>query len=179
MFPLMSILTALPWRFIGVGAVISMLFVGGCQYGEKRGEQRVAARWEAEKTATAVAVAHQAEQVAAVTAHQSIVNQEISNELQKANAALAAERGHVLERASPAMAQRVRDDSATGGAGAMPEVSGATVRTDAATADPVPPAGQPEISATCEKLAEDAAKTTLMLVEFQQWYQQQTGAFRN
>ena len=176
MFPLMSILAAMPWRFIGVGAVISMLFIGGCQYGERRGEQRVTARWDAEKAATAVVVAHQAEHVAAVTAHQSIVDQEISNDLQKAKAALVAERGHVFERAAPAIARRVRDDSATGGASAMPEVSGATVRTDAATADHVPPAGQPEVSATCEELAEDATQTTLMLVEFQQWYREQVQA---
>lgn len=178
MFPLMSIVAALPWRFIGVGAAISMLFVGGCQFGEKRGEQRVTARWDAEKAATAVAVAHQVEQVAAVTAHQSTINQEISNDLQKARAALAAERGHVLERATPVIARRVRDDSAAAGAGAVPEVSGAAARTDAASADAVSTARQPEASAACEKLAEDAAQTTLMLLEFQRWHREQERTYQ-
>lgn len=173
MFPLMNILAALPWRLIGVGAVISMLFVGGCQFGEKRGEQRVMARWDAEKAATAQVVARQAEQVAAVTAHQSTINQEISNDLQKSKAALAAERGHVFDRAAPAIARRLRDDSAAGRASAVPEVSGAAAGTDANPADLVPAAGQLAVSATCEKLAEDAAQTTLMLVEFQRWYSHQ------
>lgn len=177
MFPIMSILAALPWRFIGVGAVISMLFVGGCQYGEKRGEQRVTARWDAEKAATAQVVARQAEQVAVVTAQQSTINQEISNDFQEAKAALAAERGRVLDRAAPAIARRVRDDSAAGSAGAVPEVSSAATGADATPSDPVPAAGQPAGGNTCEKLAEDAAQTTLMVVEFQRWHQDQAGAY--
>jgi hypothetical protein len=168
----MSILAAMPWRFIGVGAVICMLFVGGCQYGEKRGEQRITARWDAEKAATAQAVAKQAEQVAAVTVHQSIINQEISNDLEEAKTALAAEHGHVFDRAAPAIARRLRDNSATVSPSAMPEVSSATAGTDAATADAVSPTGQPTAVSACEKLAEDAAQTTLMVVEFQRWYQE-------
>ena len=45
-------------------------------------------------------------------------------------------------------------------------------RIDAATADPVP-------AAACEKLAEDAAQTTLMVVEFQRWYREQRDAVEN
>lgn len=179
MFPIMSILAALPWRFIGVGAAISMLFVGGCQYGEKRGEQRIKARWDAEKAATAQVVARQAEQVAAVTAQQSTINQELSNDFQKAKAALAVERGHVLDRAAPAIARRLRNDSAAGSAGAVPEVSSAASGTDAASTDPLLATGQPSGSATCEKLAEDAAQTTLMVVEFQKWYREQSAAVSN
>lgn len=174
MFPLMSILAALPWRLIGVGAVISTLFVGGCQYGEKRGEQRVMARWDAEKAATAQVVAKQVEQVAAVNAQQFTINQEISNDFQKANAALAAERGHVFDRAAPAIARRLRDDGATGNASSVPEVSGAATGANATPTDPVFAAGQPSGSTTCEKLAEDAAQTTLMVVGFQQWYLRQS-----
>jgi hypothetical protein len=176
MFPLMSILAALPWRFIGVGAVISMLFVGGCQYGEKRGEQRVMARWDAEKAATAVAVTHQAEQVAAVSAHQSTINQEISNDLQKAKVVLAAERGHVFERAAPAIARSMRDDSAAGSAGAVPDVSGGTTGANAATAHALPDSAGPATSFQCEQLAGDAAQTTLMLLELQHWLARQSTA---
>ena len=50
-----------------------------------------------------------------------------------------------------------------------PPYPGDTTRTDATTADPVPAAG-------CEKLAEDAAQTTLMVVEFQRWYWDQREA---
>lgn len=174
MFPFMSILAALPWRFIGVGAFISMLFIGGCHYGE----QRVTARWNAEKAATAVAVARQAEQVSAVTAHQSTINEEITNDFQKTKAALAAERGHVLDRAASTIALRVRNDSAAGSAGTVPEISGGAVGANAASADPLPAAGQPAESPTCEKLAEDAAQTTLMLVGLQRWYRDQIDVSR-
>jgi hypothetical protein len=93
--------------------------------------------------------------------------------LQKAKVVLSAERGHVLERAAAVISRGMRDDSTAGSAGALSDVSGATARTVAATADPVPAAGQPAGSPTCEKLAEDAAQTTLMLLGLQRWYREQ------
>ena len=51
--------------------------------------------------------------------------------------------------------------------GPMPAVPSVAAGADAATADPVP-------VAACEKLAEDAAQTTLMVVEFQRWYVRQS-----
>ena len=168
MFPVLNILAALPWRLIGAGLLALALFAGGCQYGERR----VTARWDAEKVATAQAVVRRAQQVAAVTTHQSTINQEISNEFQTAKAAMAADRGHLLARAVSSVAHCVRDD-ATGGASAVPEVPAAASRTDAAPTDPVPAAGHPDDSTACEQLAEDAARTTLMVVEFQRWYREQ------
>jgi len=165
MFPLMRILTALPWRLIGVGAVISMLFVGGCQYGEKRGEQRVTARWDAEKAATAVAVAHQAEHVAAVTAHESTINQEISNDFQKTKAAISTNGRDLLAR----VPLRVRLN-ATSRDSAVPSIPESSTGTVTVTANAVPVTEQSTGNAACEKLAVDAAQTTLMLLEFQRWY---------
>ena len=54
--------------------------------------------------------------------------------------------------------------------GTVPAVPSVAARTDAATADPVSVAG-------CEKLAEDAAQTTLMVVQFQRWYREQRDAY--
>ncbi len=164
MFPVLNILAALPWRLIGAGLLALALFAGGCQYGERR----VTARWDAEKVATAQAVVRRAQQVAAVTTHQSTINQEISNEFQTARAALAADHGHLLDRVPHCV--RVTLPS---GAGAVPEVSAIAARTDASPADAVPAAGQAEDARTCERLAEDAAQTTLMVVEFQRWYREQ------
>ena len=140
-----------------------MLFAGGCQFGPSR----VAAKWDAEKAAMSLGVAKQAEHVAAVTVQQSNINQEISNEFQQAKSAIAADRQHLLAR----VPQRVRVDTADN-SGAVPAVPGIAARTDAATADPVP-------AAICEKLAEDAAQTTLMVVEFQRWYREQRDAIGN
>ena len=139
---------------------VAVLFAGGCQFGTNR----VTAKWDAEKTATSQVVAKQAEHVAAVTVQQSTINQEISNEFQKAKAAIAADRQHLLARVPVRV--RVGTADSTGPVSAVP---GIAARVDAATADPV-------TAAVCEKLAEDAAQTTLMVVEFQRWYREQRDA---
>ena len=151
MFPIWNILAALPWRLIGASVLATVLFAGGCQFGTNR----VTVKWDAEKTATSQVVAKQAEHVAAVTVQQSAINQEISNEFQQAKAAIVADRQHLLAR----IPVRVRVE-APDHPGTMPAVPGIAAGVDAATADPVS-------VAVCEKLAEDAAQTTLMVVAFQ------------
>ena len=169
MFPILNILAALPWRLIAAGVLAAVLFAGGCQFGTNR----VTAHWDAEKAATSKVVAKQAEHVAAVTVHQSTINKEISNEFQKAKAAIAADRQHLLAR----VPVRLRVD-APDSPGPVPAVSDVAARVDAATADPVPATDRTAATA-CEKLAEDAAQTTLMVVEFQRWYRDQREANGN
>ena len=170
MLPILNILAALPWRLIAAGVLAAVLFAGGCQFGANR----VTAKWDAEKAATAEAVAKQAEHVAAAAVRQSTINEEISNEFQKAKAAIAADRQHLLAR----VPVRVRIDAPDhpGPVSAVPDVA---PRTDAAAADPVPAAERSGPSNACEKLAEDAAQTTLMVVEFQRWYRDQREANAN
>ena len=103
MFLILNILAALPWRLIGAAVLAAVLFAGGCQFGANR----IAAKWDAEKAATAQVVAKQAEHVAAVTVQQSTINQEISNEFQKAKTAIAADRLHLLAR----VPERMRIDT--------------------------------------------------------------------
>ena len=165
MFPILGILKLLPWRLIGVASLALAVFVGGYRYGE----QHVTARWDAEKSAQARAVARQA---AAVTTHQTTIDQEISNEFETEKAKIVGDRRHLLAR----VPRRVRHDAATH-SGPVPEVPAIAAGTDAAPADAVPAAEQPEAGATCEKLAEDAAQTTLMVVEVQRWYREQARAF--
>ena len=170
MFPILNILAALPWRLIGASVLATALFAGGCQFGANR----VTAQWDAEKVATSQAVAKQAEHVAAVTVQQSTINQEISNQFQKAKAAIAADRQHLLAR----VPVRVRVD-APDHPGPVPAVPSVAAGADAATADPVPATERSGPSNACEKLAEDAAQTTLMVVEFQRWYRDQREANAN
>ena len=163
MFPIFNILAALPWRLIAAGVLATVLFAGGCRFGTNR----VTVKWDAEKAATAEAVAKQAEHVAAVAVQQSNINQEISNDFQKAKAAIAADRRHLLAR----VPVRVRVE-ATDHPGAVPAIPDVAAGVDAAAADAVS-------AAACEKLAEDAAQTTLMVVEFQRWYREQRDAIGN
>ena len=60
MFPILNILATLPWRLIGASVLAAVLFAGGCQFGANR----VTAKWDAEKAATAEAIAKQVEHVA-------------------------------------------------------------------------------------------------------------------
>ena len=168
MFPFIDILKLLPWRLIGAAALAFAVFMGGCRYGE----QRVTTQWDAEKAAQAQAVAKQAAQVAAVTTHQTNIDQEISNEFETEKARIVADRRHLLAR----VPRRVRHHAAARSS-AVPEVPAVATRTDAAPTDAVPAAEQQANPAVCEKLAEDAAQTTLMVVEFQRWYREQAGAF--
>ena len=163
MFPVFNILAALPWRLIAAGVLAAGLFTGGCQLGANR----VTAKWDAEKVATSQVVAKQAEHVAAVTVQQSTINQDISNDFQKAKAAIATDRLHLLARV-PVRVRIVAPDHPD----PVPTVPSVAARTDAATADAVS-------TAACEKLAEDAAQTTLMVVEFQRWYREQRDAVEN
>ena len=169
MFPLLNILAALPWRLIGASVLVAMVFAGGCQFGANR----VTAKWDAEKAATSQVIAKQAEHVAAMVVRQSTINQEISNEFQKTKAAIAADRLHLLAR----VPVRVRID-ATDSPGPVSAVPDVAARTDAATADPVPAADRTAATA-CEKLPEDAAQTTLMVVAFQRWHREQREAHGN
>ena len=166
MFPILNILAALPWRLIAAGVLAALLFAGGCQFGANR----VTAKWDAVKVATAEAVAKQAEHVAAVTVQQSTINQEISNDFQKAKAAIAADRLHLLAR----VPVRVRID-APDYPGPVPAIPDVAARVDAVAADAVPATERSGPSNACERLAEDAAQTTLMVVEFQRWYRHQVG----
>ena len=166
MFPILNILAALPWRLIAASVLATVLFAGGCQFGANR----VTAKWDAEKAASAIAVAKQAEHVIAVSVQQSTINQEISNDFQKAKAAITADRQRLLARV-PVSVRIDAPDSAS----PVPAVPSVAARTDAATADPVPATDRAAATA-CEKLAEDAAQTTLMVVEFQRWYREQREA---
>lgn len=170
MFPVMNILAALPWRLIAACVLASALFVGGCQYGESR----ITAKWDAEKAATAQVVTKQTEHVAAVTVQQSSINQEISNDFQKTKAAIVADRPHLLAR----VLERVRVDT-TDSVSAVSGVPVIASGVDAVAADAVPVIEQPATSPACEKLAEDAAQTTLMVVEFQRWYREEAEAYSN
>ena len=163
MLPILSIFAVLQWRLTGAAVLAAVVFAGGCQFGANR----VTAKWDAEKAATAEAVAKQAEHVAAVAVLQSTINQEITNEFQKAKAAISADRQHLLAR----VPVRVRVGTADS-PGPFPAVPGIAAGVDAATADPVS-------AAACEKLAADAALTTLMVVAFQRWYREQREMYGN
>ena len=163
-FSMVSMAAAVPWRWLAVSAVASVLFIGGCRFGERR----ITTQWDAEKIATAQAVALQSIHVAKVTEQQTTLNQEISDEFNKSKAQLTADRQRLLDRVPVRL--RLKPSS---GDDAMPTVSVSADGVVAATTDLVSAAEPTAASESCQRLAEDAAQTTLMLLEFQRWYREQ------
>ncbi len=165
MLPLFSLVTAMPWRWLAAITCASILFTAGCRFGERR----ITTQWEFAKITAVQAVAIQAAHVAQVSAKQSTINQEISNDFKAAKEKLATDRQYLLAR----VPGRLRLEPTSGDS----TVSGVPIGTDrvaAVTTDALP-AGEPlAIGGACQKLAEDAAQTTLMLAGFQRWYAAQT-----
>lgn len=50
LFPLMNLVRGLPWKLIGILAIVASAFVGGCQHGAKS----VTAKWDAERAETEI-----------------------------------------------------------------------------------------------------------------------------
>ena len=148
------------------GLVLLMVLICGGLIGEAH----IQREWNAEKLRAALIVAKQEQRAADVQQSQSQINQEISNEFQKKKDILAGLRpalrgGDVGLRIQPS------HDPST-----LPAVSAIAAGVEAGTADAVPDSAGHANSIQCEQLAQDAAQTTLMVLELQQWHARQAAA---
>lgn len=150
------------WNCLMGGLVLLMVFICGVQIGESR----IQREWNAEKLRVALVVAKQEQRAADVQQSQSQINQEISNEYAKNSKAL----GSRLPSPRPVGVC----SSAPISAGSVSTVSEATAGAAPARTDslPTPKGDAGEVS--CEQLSKDAAQTTLMLMEVQRWYREQS-----
>lgn len=150
------------WSLIFDALLLTLALLCGIQVGE----YRVQKAWDAERQKIALAQARQEQHVVDVRLSQSQITQEISNEYAKISKLLA-------DRQPDGRAGGVCNISAAGGRD-LSTVSEATVRTAPARSDllPAPQGDAGEVS--CERLSRDAAQTTLMLVELQRWYREQS-----
>ena len=141
--------------------LLTMALLCGIQIGESR----VQKAWDAEKQKIAQVQAKQEQHIADVRQSQLKISQEISNEYAKRSKLLA-------DRQPDSRAGGVCNVAATGGRD-LPAVPEAPARTAPARTDPLP-APQGDVGqVSCEQLSKDAAQTTLMLVEMQQWHAKQ------
>lgn len=150
------------WSHIFDALLLTMALLCGIQIGESR----VQKAWDAERQLIAQAQAKQEQHVADVRQSQSQITQEISREFAKKSKLLA-------DRQPDSRAGGVCNLPAAGG-GDLSAVSEATAgaapfRTDSL---PAPKGDAGEVS--CEQLRKDAAQTTLMLMEVQRWYREQS-----
>jgi hypothetical protein len=130
------------------------------------GESRVQKAWNAEKQLIAHAQAKQEQHVADVRQSQSQITQEISREFAKKSKLLA-------DRQPDSRAGGVCNLPAAGG-GDLSAVSEASERAAPIRSDPLLAPQGDAGAVSCEQLSKDAAQTTLMLMEVQRWYREQS-----
>jgi hypothetical protein len=150
------------WSHILDALLLLMALLCGMQMGESR----VQKAWDAEKQTIALAQARQEQHVADVRLTQSQITQEISNEYAKKSKLLA-------DRQPDSRVGGVCNVPATGGRN-LPAVPETPARTAPARSDPLLASSGDAGEVSCEQLSRDAEQTTLMLVEVQRWYREQS-----
>jgi 2-succinyl-5-enolpyruvyl-6-hydroxy-3-cyclohexene-1-carboxylate synthase len=141
------------------GLLLLMAFLLGLQMGQSRLQRQ----WDAEKQTVQIAQAKQEQHVADVARVQNQISKEISDDYRKKSSFLAS-------RSVPI---RMLDNSAANSKSLLFVPSGST-RVDGDSSNDIPSAsGSERETVGCTKIVEDAEKTTLMLIEFQRWYNKQ------
>ncbi len=149
------------WSLALVPIVLLCVWLSGVWVGEGRTQRA----WDAERHQAELAQARAEQKSSDIKRSQEQINHEISNEFNQRSVQLAADLqsgGFVRMRSSPA--------DFVGCVSAVPATSGAVAP---APPDLVSVAPRDESAVSCTQLAMDAAKTTLMLVEIQKWYERQ------
>ena len=154
------------WTYILGVLLLFTVLICGIQIGQTR----VQRAWNAEKQQAALIQAKQEQHVADTLHAQRTINQEISNEFQTKKGVLAGLRPVWRGGDVGLRIQSSRDP------GAMPSVSSIATGIAAAPTDAVPDSEGLATGISCEQLARDAAETTLMVLELQQWHARQSAA---
>lgn len=154
------------WNYILGGLLLFTVLIGGIQIGQTR-VQRV---WDAEKQQAALIQAKQEQHVADTLITQRTINQEVSIEFQTKKGLLAGLRP-VLRGGDVGLRIQPSQDL-----GSLPIVSTTATGVAAAPAYAVPDSAGLATGISCEQLARDAAETTLMVLELQQWHARQSAA---
>ena len=152
------------WILALVPIVLLSVWLSGVWVGEGRTQRA----WDSERHQVALAQARAEQKSTDIKRSQEQINHEISNEFNQRSARLAADLqsgGFVRLRSNPTdSVEQLSPVPATSRAVAQ----GATDPVSATTGD--------EAKVSCGQLAEDAAQTTLMLIEMQRWYERQVEA---
>lgn len=154
------------WNYILGGLLLFTVLIGGVQIGQTR----VQRAWDAEKLQAALAQAKQEQHVADTLNAQKTINQEISNEFQTKKGLLAGLRP-ALRSDDVGLRVQPSQDSGT-----LPIVSAIAAGIAAASTDALSDSAGLATGISCEQLARDAAETTLMVLELQQWHARQSAA---
>jgi hypothetical protein len=150
------------WSWLMDGLLLLMALIIGIQVGESH----VHKEWNAEKTKNAESVAKLEQHVVDVKLMQTQINQEISNDFLKKSK-------HLAERLPDPRFVGVCNIPTAGGRD-LPAVAESPAGAAQTRSDPLPAPSGDSGAVSCEQLSKDAAQTTLMLVELQRWYREQS-----
>lgn len=152
------------WTLVLVPVVLLGVWLSGVRVGEGRTQRA----WDAERHQVALAQAREAQKSADIKRSQEQINHEISNEFNQRSAQLAAG-----WKSGDPVRMRSNSTDSFEHLSSIPSTPRGVVHE---ASDPVPSAPGDEGAVSCGQLAEDAAQTTLMLIELQRWYEQQVQA---
>lgn len=152
------------WRLVLMPIVLLGVWLSGVWVGEGRTQRA----WDAERHQVALAQAREEQKSADIKRSQEQINHEISNEFNQRSAQLAAG----WRSGDPV---RVRSNPADSFEHLSP-VPATSRGVAQGSTDPVSVNAGDEGKVSCGQLAEDAAQTTLMLIEMQRWYERQVQA---
>ena len=150
------------WSWLMDGMLLLMALIIGMQIGESH----VQKEWNAEKSKNEQITAKLEQHVEDVKLMQTQINQEITNDFLKKSKLLA-------ERLPYPRVVGVCNISAAGGRD-LSAVAQTPGRAAPARTDPLLAPSGDAGAVSCEQLSKDAAQTTLMLVELQRWYREQS-----
>lgn len=154
------------WSYILAGLLVFAVLICGIQMGQAR----VQRAWDAEKQKAALIHGKQVQHVADTLHAQRTINQEISNEFQRKKILLAG-LWPVLRGSDVGLRSQPSHDLGT-----MPIVPATAAGTATDPTHAVPDSAGLATGISCEQLARDAAETTLMVLELQQWHAKQSAA---
>ncbi len=152
------------WSHIFDVLLLTLVLMCGIQIGQSH----VQKSWDAEKKFIAQAQAKQEQHVADVRQSQSRITQEVSHEFAKRSKLLA-------NRQLDSRVGGVCNVPAASG-GNLSAVSEAPARAAPVRSDTLPASSGDSGVVSCEQLIKDASQTTLMLVEIQRWYREQSAS---
>ena len=152
------------WRLVLIPIVLLGVWLSGVWVGEGRTQRA----WDAERHQLALAQAREEQKSADIKRSQEQINHEISNEFNQRSAHLAAG----WKSGDPV---RVRSNP-TDSFEHLSPVSATSRGVAQGASDAVSATAGDKRKVSCRQIVEDAAQTTLMLIEMQRWYERQIQA---
>ena len=149
------------WPLVIVPIVLLGVWLGGVWIGEGH----IQRAWDAERHQAELVLARQEQKSADIKRSQEQITHEISNEFNQRSEKMDAD-----WRSGGSV--RVRSNSNESDEH-LPSIPPYPTRADGAASHSVPDTSRHEVAMNCDQLVQDAARTTLMLVEVQRWYSKQ------